>query len=209
MKHIIYLFIIFFSVSYNTNAQSPIYALDDWSDGQANAYYKDLNNDLDPFIGTWVYTPETQSLNGETFIKIVLYKKTMYFDGEYYVDLLVGEYQYVKDGVEQINTLANIDQDLGENHHIYGYFISNDCRYYSVDDCVDGEVSVNLALEDLTGDSMYALKLYKRINSFTGQEYLNAMLWSDGGMITLAPGEELTVPTLPYQLDNIKFMKQE
>ncbi|WP_452218486.1 DUF6705 family protein [Lacinutrix undariae] len=209
MKHIIYLFIIFFSVSYNTNAQSPIFPLDEWGDRQANAYYKDLNNDLDPFIGTWVYTPEMQSLNGETFIKIVLYKKTMYFDGEYYVDLLVGEYQYVKNGVEQINTLANINQDLGENHHIHGYFLYDDCRYFYVDDCVDGEVSVQLSLNDPSADYMFALKLHKRINSFTGEEYLKTLLWYNAGTISLAPGEELTVPTLPYQLDNIKFMKQE
>jgi len=74
MKNLQILVVLLF-VYANCNAQSPIFPLDDWDNRQANAYYKDLNNDLDPFIGTWVYAPETQSLNGETFIKIVLYKK--------------------------------------------------------------------------------------------------------------------------------------
>jgi hypothetical protein len=68
------------------------------------AYYKDLDNELDPFVGTYVYT------YGTTSLKIVLQKKLMSDTGGYFEDMIVGEYQYIKDGVEKINTLPKLNQ---------------------------------------------------------------------------------------------------
>jgi hypothetical protein len=70
----------------------------------SGAYYKDLDNELDPFVGTFIYT------NGATSLKIVLQKKLMSDSGGYYEDMIVGGYQYIKDGIEKSNTLAQLNQ---------------------------------------------------------------------------------------------------
>src|SRR5690606_103459 len=127
---------------FNCKAQSPIFPLDDWDYGQANSYYKDLNNKLNPFEGTWLYT------NGNTSLKIILEKRLMQFNGDYYIDLIVGEYRYVENGVEKINTLSDLSLDLGEDHSIYGYFIRETCKYVPVDDCVNGEIRLQLHIND-------------------------------------------------------------
>jgi hypothetical protein len=68
-------------------------------------YYKDLYNQLNVYEGTYLYS------NGNTSLKIVLQKKTMSsVNNRYYEDLIIGEYQYIKDGVEIINTLPKLNQ---------------------------------------------------------------------------------------------------
>jgi hypothetical protein len=98
-------------------AQTPIeprYSNPDYG-YQEGAYYKDLDNDYDRFEGTWEYH------NGMDTLKIVLVKREMqYIDNSgysigpsYYQDMLVGEYRYVENGIEKVNTLGylNINND--------------------------------------------------------------------------------------------------
>ena len=66
-------------ISLSCKAQSPIINIeDDEGDEIVNAYYKDTNNLLDPFVGTWVLD------NGTQYLKIVFEKKTMVDAGNYY-----------------------------------------------------------------------------------------------------------------------------
>jgi|JI61114C2RNA_FD_contig_51_742653_length_1598_multi_1_in_0_out_0_2 hypothetical protein len=69
---------------------------------RGDVYYKDVNNLLNPFVGTWVYT------NGTTSFKIVLRKITNFNNGFNFMDLIVGEYEYIENGVTLINTLPNL-----------------------------------------------------------------------------------------------------
>lgn len=203
MKHyrIIITVLIFAFSFFNCKAQSPILPLDDWDYEQANAYYKDLDNELDSFEGTWLYT------DGDTSLKIVLEKRLMQFNGDYYTDLIVGEYQYIKNGVEKINTLDQINQDLGENHNIEGNFIYNNCNYIPVDDCVDGEIRLMLSIYEPVIDSGVTIILHNRV--INGQQALKANMWFDGGMITSHPGDpEPTEPTLGWQTENMVLIKQ-
>jgi hypothetical protein len=124
MKKIIYLSsLLLFSFC---KAQTPI--VDLYGDNKYpkinNAYYKDVTGFLDQYVGTWLYT------NGDTSLKIVFQKKEMKFfplpPTTYYEDMLVGEYQYIENGVEKVNTLDQIDTDFGPdikdmwyNHHLY------------------------------------------------------------------------------------------
>jgi hypothetical protein len=79
---------------YNTPEETP------------NAYYKDLENELNRFEGTWKYE------NGNNSLTVKFIKKEEMFvdygDISYYVDFLVGEYRYVENGIEKINTLSNL-----------------------------------------------------------------------------------------------------
>lgn len=68
-----------------------------------NTYYKDIENKLNPFEGTWIYD------DGISYIKIVLVKKLKIPTWQYFEDYLIGGYQYKKNGVEIINTLSDIN----------------------------------------------------------------------------------------------------
>lgn len=105
-------------VGLGCNAQSPIKSLYDGETGIVGAYYKDLDNDLDKFVGTWKYT------NGSTSLTITLIKKVMQplisENMNYYEDIIIGEYKYIENGVEKINTLPQLLVNKGP----YEYNIS-------------------------------------------------------------------------------------
>src|SRR5690606_36770800 len=101
-------------------AQSPVKSLYDDKKELQGVYYKDLYNDLSRFVGTWVY------IDGTTTLTIVLQKKEMQYNNilgnNFYEDLLVGEYQYIENGIEKINTfpdLQNLSFDVFA-HNIIG-----------------------------------------------------------------------------------------
>ncbi|RWX01058.1 DUF6705 family protein [Flavobacterium cerinum] len=91
---------------WNCKAQTPVKSLYNDSRELDGAYYKDFNNQLDTFVGTWKYT------NGTTSLTITLIKKVMQplMDESisYYEDIIVGEYKYIENGVEKINTLPQL-----------------------------------------------------------------------------------------------------
>lgn len=110
-------------LSYGCKAQNPIFEITDLENTTQDiygAYHKDTQNLLNPFEGTCIYT------SGNTSFKIVLQKKLMSsMSGRYYEDLLIGEYQYVVDGIEKVNTLSqlNINYPNQSNHSITGNLI--------------------------------------------------------------------------------------
>nr|WP_120200211.1 DUF6705 family protein [Ichthyenterobacterium magnum] len=62
MKHIT-IIIIALLLTLSCKAQSPIVALDESLNNKSNGtYFKDLNNELNKFMGTWVYTDGNNSL---------------------------------------------------------------------------------------------------------------------------------------------------
>lgn len=106
----LFLFLIILSF-WNCKAQTPVKSLYNDPQEENGAYYKDFNNELDTFVGTWKYT------NGSTSLTITLKKKVMQFfsDGDvnFYEDILIGEYKYIENGMEKINTLPQllVDKD--------------------------------------------------------------------------------------------------
>jgi len=107
MKNIIITVIIIFSFA-TANAQIISTTIDidngiSFHNSITNAYYKDVQGFMTPFVGTWLYT------NGNTSFKIVLTKYSMEYTGEFYIDYIAGEYQYIESGVEIRNTLSNTD----------------------------------------------------------------------------------------------------
>lgn len=103
-------------ISYQCKSQNPTIDLADRNGNRTNnAYYKDVNNVLNPFEGTWVFD------DGVNYLKIVLQKKYQAFTGAYYEDIIIGEYQFKKNGQEIINSLP-LNSSLSNvyNHKIYG-----------------------------------------------------------------------------------------
>ena len=110
MKKINFIVLMLFVIS--CKAQIPIKSIYDDTDING-AYYKDTNNDFDKFVGTWKYT------NGITSLTITLQKKAQYHkfhsNGDnYYLDVMVGEYKYIENGVEKINTLPFLSQNFDD-----------------------------------------------------------------------------------------------
>ncbi|HET8809140.1 MAG TPA: DUF6705 family protein [Flavobacteriaceae bacterium] len=171
MKNLFFI-LIFFITTYNVNSQVTLVDLDDWNGmPEENHYYKDVDNYLDPFVGTWVYT------NGNTSLKIVLEKKVMAANPYYYEDLLVGEYRYVENGVEKINTLPTLTTIYGNqrSHNIVGNTVISKHQKPECGNCTPGEKRVNLGFSDpihqlsgelilqrITVNGQPALKAYKR-----------------------------------------------
>jgi hypothetical protein len=182
-------------------AQSPILnmEIDTKSNAPNNSYYKDVNNVLNNFEGTWLYT------NGNTSLNIILVKSTQYYNGKYYEDLLVGGYQYIENGVEKINTLSDAnDPSIGRDASIKGNNIYKSCKYLPVDDCIDSEKNLHISINDVTSDGHFgALRLFKR--TINGQEALKANISMN--YLRDVSGE-LPDPTLPWTMKNIVLIKQ-
>ena len=122
MKNIILIAIVLFTII--CNAQSPTKSLYDDKFETQGAYYKDIYNDLNRFEGTWIYT------NGSTSLTVMLQKKEMQFTDygyiNFYVDALIGEYQYIENGTEKVNTLTNLLVDYTDyyDYNIVGNSIT-------------------------------------------------------------------------------------
>ena len=124
MKNII-TFICIINV-FACKAQHPTVSLHNSAEayGVKGYYYKDFNNYLNSFEGTWLFT------NGNTSFTVILQKKIMIevsassSNKIYYADAIIGEYKYIENGIEKINTLQNISN----NHPIlfsYNIFLSS------------------------------------------------------------------------------------
>ncbi len=69
--------------------------------GKSGYYYKDVNNLFNKYEGTWIYTNGTTSLT----IKLRKIVKQYIAYNNFYDDALVGEYEYVENGVIKASTL--------------------------------------------------------------------------------------------------------
>ncbi|MGV7108171.1 DUF6705 family protein, partial [Flavobacterium sp. U410] len=142
-----------------TFGQSPIIdLLDDDGNKIANAYYKDTNNLLDAFEGTFVYT------NGSTQLKIELVKKIQQFNGRYYEDLIIGEYQYIENGTEIVNTLDEIDLAYinQHQHNIFGnILVDKNYRRWICSTCGSNENRLVISIMDNISDRFGYLILRK------------------------------------------------
>ncbi|MBN9284338.1 MULTISPECIES: DUF6705 family protein [Flavobacterium] len=121
-------------VSYSQN-QYPLYLS---SDAITGGYYKDIDNDLNKFQGTWKYS------DGTTSLTIVLKKKNQVTVpyGDYMTDILVGEYSFVYNGTQQTNTLNSLEQNAttyGANN-IYATIIRR------CDECLPGQRKVVIGI---------------------------------------------------------------
>lgn len=103
MKTIV-LFLLIVSGGYASAQQiEPLY--DNPSYAKRNVYYKDLYNDLDTFVGTWMYT------NGNTSLTITLQKKIRASRRNFFEDMLIGGYKYVVNGTTVVNTLPLLNNN--------------------------------------------------------------------------------------------------
>lgn len=161
-------FILFLFIGIYSNAQNQIIdILEDDGSAITDTYYKDINNLLDPFEGTYIYS------NGSTIFKIVLTKKILQYNGRYYEDLIIGEYQYINNGVEIANTLIEINTTYNNQrkHNIDGnLLVDKNYRVWQCPECNVTEYRLDTQLKDVVS-SRYADLIMRRTTE-GGQEVM-------------------------------------
>ncbi|GAA4158805.1 hypothetical protein GCM10022217_20560 [Chryseobacterium ginsenosidimutans] len=137
-----------------------------------NTYYdyykKDLNNLLDPFQGTYIYT------NGNISFKIVLQKMIKQSQSLHFEDLIIGEYQYIENGIEKTNTISNINiiyNNQYSKHAIAGNsIINNNNREWKCPQCNANEKRLRAKIIDRSTDRHATI--FMRRTTVNGQEVL-------------------------------------
>jgi hypothetical protein len=173
--------ILFFSAITICQAQSPVYDISVAKNHIANTYYKDINGVLDGYDGTYLYT------NGNTSFKLVLKKKVL-SKGYYYKDLIVGEFQFIENGKEIGNSLANINvnyTDEESNHSIKGYMILTGTGL-GCTDCTPTEKRLRLSFLDYQSKNMGGLDIRK--TTVNGKVALKVKVFGSG-LIEMKEGD--------------------
>lgn len=118
MKNTIFLLIVL--VSNIIKSQSTIIDITASEAGLPDGYYlKDTNNILNQFEGTYVY-----SLNN--IFKISLKKIVNQPVNSHFEDMIIGEYQYIENSIEKINTLSSLNTNYSDQflkHSIASMYI--------------------------------------------------------------------------------------
>ena len=158
-------------------------------------YLKDVNNEFGKFVGTWKYT------SGATELTFKLKKEELYQLKNYnYEDLLVGEYQYIENGIEKVNTLSDFDNtDIsGYSHKITGgTFMHRLPPYYCTDNSDPAEIKIGLFLKHPTNSDVDGQLVLRYVND-NGTEKLEVCVYDQ---TTLGDGNERTlIPNGQYVL---------
>ncbi|ANF49733.1 hypothetical protein A0O34_03890 [Chryseobacterium glaciei] len=174
MKYIHIILILF--ISSIVKSQTIVDITDTTYSGMTNTYYnyykKDLNNVLDPFQGTYIYT------NGNKKFKIILQKMIKQTEGLHFEDLIIGEYQYIVNGVEKANTLSNLNvvyNNQFAKHALAGNApIKNNNRVWKCPQCNPNEKRLRLKIRDV--DTNRSGDYIIRKTMVNGQEVLQVKL---------------------------------
>lgn len=189
-------------LSINCKAQSPIIDIIDDDGSEVNgAYYKDVNNLLNPFEGTYVYT------SGSTTLKIVLVKKVLQYNSQYYEDLIIGEYQYIKDGVQIANTLSEITTTYlnQRNHKIEGNLIvDKNYRVWKCTSCSLTENRLSTQIEDVVSERFAELVLRRTTEG--GQEVMKIKITNISRVIEI--DDQPTAPDFALPTGEFTLIKQ-
>jgi hypothetical protein len=144
----------------NCNAQTSIVDIAQrFGETETGVYYQDVNFLLNPFEGTYLYT------NGNTSFKITLVKVVQQYNGRYYEDLIIGEYEYIENGVSKVNTLAQLTT-VYNNQRVHNIdsnsIINNNNRGWKCPLCAVGEIRLRASLRDAS-TNRYALLFMRKV----------------------------------------------
>jgi hypothetical protein len=114
MKQLIIAVLITFT--YSCKAQvAPLYKID--LDMPEGTKFKDLDNDLSKFVGTWRW----QSNDSTLTIKLLLNEDVYHNETNQYEDYLVGEYKFEVNGQVIQDYIPNLSSPLSQNFDNFSY----------------------------------------------------------------------------------------
>jgi len=183
-------FAVIIALFTNCKAQIIDISQDKGTSTATGTYYKDTQNFLDPFPGTYIYS------EGTTTFKLILQKKVManVANGRYKQDLIIGEYQYVKNGQELVNTLSNLTANITNawKYTIDGNLILTG-NEFGCDDCSSTERRLLLGISDSAAHR--SGEIYVRKVTVNGQAAIKILVvWQSKGK---QDGVEQPRPGLP------------
>ena len=135
-----YIFILILCAFYQQcSGQTEIINIKDqgkyWT-ASVGQYYKDIDNELDYYNGTWLYN------NGNKSIKLVLTKKVKLYNGKIYNDVVVGGIEYKENNNTIVNTIPYLSNSYSYymDYAISGSFLFNKDFYPKCFDCQPNEL---------------------------------------------------------------------
>ena len=124
-----------------------------------NAYYKDIDNIFNQFEGNWVFRDANKTIRFRFIKKTMFYRMSVI---NCYADYLVGEVQYIENGIEKLNSLNNLNVNHTDIHkyNITG-FMKVDYDYYpGCTECSHDVARVLMRYDEATNDdAMFARDL--------------------------------------------------
>jgi hypothetical protein len=190
MRKLIFILSIALSLSCKAQTIIPMYGGIEF-EHNSNYYLKDTDNVLNNYEGIWKWQ------NGNSSFTLVLKKfEQVQRSSGLYKDYLLGEYQYVDNGNELVNTLSSIDDTSITlyRHMLWSQSVIDKNRRPQCNICGVNERRVRLTIRHPTVDDVYA-DLVLRYVIVNGVEQLEANLFGGG------PGVYLEGRTDPLDLD--------
>jgi len=176
MKNLTLIFVAIACISCKAQTIVPLFGPKDY--GTNNEYYKDTLNDLDKFIGIWEWSQGGDIWTIEIRKELQVTNSQPLFQTTFFEDLLIGEYRYLENGTEIVNTL-NLFNDPninGRQHSIRGNQILNKHMIPKCDTCPEQERRTRLYFKDPTRDYL-PLQIILRYEVMPGgQERLQVYL---------------------------------
>ncbi|UPQ77538.1 DUF6705 family protein [Chryseobacterium nepalense] len=137
MKRLLLLFILCISCSYPM-AQEQILPLETKGASAEGAYYKDLDHELDPFLGTW-----QGIFQGKTFI--ITFSKIKRFNslGNYYKDTVIGKYKMLDSGGNELYSTYNLAGNKTKISSIAFMDYKTKLWLSFTDKCIEGDILIH------------------------------------------------------------------
>lgn len=162
-----------------------------------NAYYKDVNNLLNPFEGVWLFT------EGNSELRIILTKKVDHNNGLYREDVIIGGYEYKVNGTTLVNTLDDINNFYLNSiqYSLSGNFIMENDFSPPCISCSTGEKRLMLSFSETQSTVMGTLIV--RAIQVNGQDAIKVKLFGttvyyEAG--TTPPPDDFALPSGEYTL---------
>jgi len=157
-------------------------------------YIKDTNGVMNKFIGTWQFTLGNSSLT------IRLAKKEHVPDGDYFEDMIVGEFKYIDNGTSIVNTLqnANFNSNVVGDYHIGGNIILKADDYmYPCNNCNTNEHRFKLSFDDPERHYLHSSIIIRYLTNENNPEKIEVQLLTKQTELFL-PENAPTTPRVPY-----------
>ena len=201
MKRILLITVSLLYISCKAQTVMQEVPLDGSGSEQQGLYYKDFNNTLNQFEGTYLYT------NGNTSFKIILQKKVQSNYNNYcQEDILIGAYKYVENGVTKVDVLDDINNTYpnGRYYKIWGNFILTG-NTLGCTDCSANEKWISGSIEDPVSGSVDTLFIRKVTEN--GQEAIKIWIYHQMGHRNAS--EPVTTNSISYPIgEDFILLKQ-
>ncbi|MFT4780524.1 MAG: hypothetical protein ACJAZK_002967 [Psychroserpens sp.] len=179
---------------------APLYLMN--PDLPEGTHFKDLDNNLDNFEGTWKW----QSNDSIIIIKLIKQENIFFDNTNQYEDFVIGEYKFtvngtiVQDYISRLNDLSI--KDFG--HYLSGNYIMHKGQYPKCDECTIEEKRLQLYFQDPLYEYLNsAMVLRHKIDN--GIEKIDVVFYSFSGSV-LPNVDSPSQNRIPY--GNYTFIKQ-